>query len=168
MKTPTTLLTLAGTAGLLSGCAMLGLGGEADARWVDYRSWSTLNTTPITEDHTGLLGGLHEGDKGVREIYINDTGWSTATGSSPYQYPVGTVLVKEQYRSLDAYNAGNTPGLTIMLKVSRNAENPADNWQWSRGYAREAGADTFCSGCHTAAMGSDFVFSNAQSLSDFR
>lgn len=163
-----TSLILAASSLLFSGCAMLGLGGEPDPRWADYTSWQKLNTSPITGDHTGFLGGLHEGAEGVREIYVNSQGFATADGQGPYQYPVGTVIVKEQYKDLAALKAGKKPGLTIMVKARDDAQTPADNWDWSRGYTQGAGADSFCSSCHTVAMTSDFVFSNATTLESFR
>lgn len=163
-----TLIAIAGTSVLISGCAMLGLGGKPDPRWADYKNWQKLNATPITGDHTGFLGGLHEGAEGVREVYINDTGYAVANGSAPYDYPVGTVVAKEQYKNLAALEDGKSPGLTIMVKVSDDAENAANNWIWSAGYGRSAGENSFCSSCHTIAASSDYVFSNAETLAEFR
>lgn len=150
-----------------SSCAYLG-GGEADARWADYKSWSKIHSKPITGDHTGFLNGLHKAKKGVRVVYVNNVGLETATGTAPYKYPLGTVILKEQYSSQAAYDAGKKPGVTVMVKVSENAANPAENWAWARGYTRKAKVDDgFCAGCHTIALGSDFSFSNADSLKDF-
>lgn len=150
------------------GCAFVS-SGPADPRWVDYKSWTMIHSKPITGDHTGFLGGLHQGKNGLRQVYVNDTGLETSLGEAPYQYPLGTVVVKEQYGSQSAFDSGKTPGLTIMVKVAENSANPANNWAWSRGYGKEAKVeDAFCSGCHTIALGNDFVFSNAESLADFR
>lgn len=152
-----------------SGCALIGGGGEADPRWADYKDWTKLNNTSITGDHSGFLGGLHEGSNGVREVYINDVGLNAASGAAPYNYPVGTVILKEQYSSQRAVDSGRNPGITVMVKVSDDAANPAENWAWSRGYTRTARvSDGFCSGCHTIAAASDYAFSNAESLADFR
>ena len=162
------MLLIGLTATTFTGCAVIGLGGEPDTRWAGYQSWNKLNVKPVTGDHTGFLGNLHEGASGVREVYVNDIGWAVAIGEAPFSYPVGTVIAKEQYKNETDLNAGKKPGLTVMVKTSDDAENPVDNWVWSRGYNATAESDTFCSSCHTIAMGSDFVFSNAQSLKSFR
>ena len=148
--------------------AVLGT-GEADARWADYQSWTKINNKPITGDHTGFIGNLHEGSTGYRQVYVNSTGVAVSEGASPYRYPTGTVVVKEQYKNSADLEGGNKPSLTIMVKISDDADNPADNWAWSRGYTKEAKTDdAFCSGCHTLAAQHDFVFSNRESLTDFR
>jgi len=156
---------------LVSGCSYLGyLGiGSPDARWADYKNWSTIHSQPITGDHTGFLGGLHEGEDGVRQVFVNDIGLEASLGEAPYKYPIGTVIAKEQYPDMAAYNAGRSPGFTAMVKVSDDAANPAENWAWSRGFLLNASTtDSFCSGCHTISVGNDYVFSNATSLADFQ
>ena len=141
----------------------------ADSRWADYRNWTQIHSKPITEDHTGLLGNLHVGAKGVRFVYVNDIGLQASEGSAPYSYPVGTVIAKEQYKNMKRYEDGRKPDLTVMVKVSDDAANPAENWAWARGYNKRAKTkDAFCSGCHTVALANDFVFSNAESLKDYR
>jgi len=152
----------------VSGCVYLGI-GDPDPRWADYKSWTLINTKPIDSDHSGFLGGLHQGPEGIRQVYVNEVGLETALGEAPYKYPVGTVFVKEQYSSQSAFDSGSSPGTTIMVKVSEDAANPAENWAWSRGYVGEAKTDdTFCSACHTIATASDYSFSNATTLADFR
>lgn len=168
VKLGPTLPLSAASVIVLAGCAALGIGGAPDARWADYKNWQPLHDRPITADHTGFLGGLHEGEQGVRRVFVNDIGFPVADGKGPYQYPIGTVIAKEQYPTMAAYEAGKKPGLTVMVKVSNDAANPADNWLWSRGYNREAKADSFCSGCHTVAAATDFAFSNATSLQSYR
>ena len=151
-----------------TGCAGLG-GGEADARWADYKSWKKIHAKPITGDHTKFLGGRHQGTKGIRQVYVNAIGLDASLGEAPYKYPIGTVIVKEQYSSQSAFDAGKKPGTTIMVKVAENSPNPAHNWAWSRGYGKEAKVeDGFCSGCHTIALANDYVFSNATSLADYQ
>jgi hypothetical protein len=168
MKTTLKILACLITPALLTACASLGT-SNADPRWANYKNWTKINNKPITGDHTGFLAGLHRGAEGVREVYVNDAGIKASQGNAPYLYPVGTVVVKEQYKNLAALEAGKTPALTIMVKVSDTAENPANNWAWSRGYGKEAKIDDgFCFGCHTIAQGNDFVFSNHDSLKDFQ
>lgn len=153
---------------VLTGCALIG-GGEPDIRWADYKSWTKIHAKPITGDHTGFLGGLHQGEHGVRQVYVNDVGLDVSQGGGPYQYPVGTVVLKEQYKNQAAFDSNKSPDVTVMVKVSDDAANPASNWAWSRGYTREAKVeDSFCSSCHTIAFQTDFVFSNRKSLSEFQ
>lgn len=154
---------------LVATACAIGGGGDPDPRWADYKSWTKVNTTPITGDHSNFLGGMHEGTRGVRQVFVNSTGQAAALGGAPYSYPVGTVILKEQYSSQSALDSGRNPGVTIMVKVSDDAANPAENWAWSRGFGRSARVDDgFCSGCHTIAAASDYSFSNAESLADFR
>lgn len=163
-------LTLASIT--LAGCAYLGL-GSPDPRWADYTGWTKANDQPITGDHTHILGNLHQGADGYRDIYVNDIGRDTMLDpEGPYNYPVGTVIVKEQYRSQSAYERGGRPGLTgpgitVMLKVADSNPTQASDWQWSRGYTMTASEDDFCSACHMAAYNSDLNFVNGASLPDF-
>jgi len=146
-----------------------GYAAKPDERWADYTQWTKIHNLPITGDHTGFLGGLHQAKKGYRQVFVNDIGVATSLGSAPYKYPIGTVIAKEQYKNLAAFEKGKKPGLTIMVKISDDAANPADNWEWSRGYTKKAKQkDAFCSGCHTIAIQKDFVFSNATSLKSFQ
>lgn len=98
--------TVSLTALTLAGCAYLGL-GTPDPRWADYSSWTRINDEPITGDHTSILGNLHQGSDGFRDIYVNDVGRDTMLDpNGPYNYPVGTVIVKEQYSGQKAYERG--------------------------------------------------------------
>ncbi len=162
------IITVVALSIVISGCASIFGGGPPNERWADYKSWTTLNNQPITGDHTGLLGGLHLAARGARKVYVNDIGAATAQGTAPYKYPVGTIILKEQYSSVDNYEVGN-PGVTVMVKVADDAPTPAANWAWARSVSAEPKVtDSFCSGCHTAAIVSDFAFSNADSLKDFQ
>lgn len=163
-----TTITLALTFPVLTGCSMLD-NKAADERWADYRKWTKMNKQPITGDHTGFLGGLHRGKQGVREVFVNDIGASAALQSSgPFNYPIGTVIVKEQYKSMAARDQKKGVGTTIMVKTSDSTPNLPTDWQWSRGYGKPAKDDPFCSGCHTVALTKDFSFSNGESLKEFQ
>jgi hypothetical protein len=151
----------------LTGCAVLSP-GDADARWADYQNWNKVNNQPVTGDHTGFLGSLHEGSQGYRDVYVNQVGLAAITGSAPYNYPVGTVVVKEQYKNQAAWQAAESPNLTIMVKVSDSTPSLATDWAWSRGYGKEAKDDSFCSSCHTIAFANDFVFSNGAAMAGFQ
>lgn len=155
-------LTLAAAAVLMAGCAALG-GGEPDARWADYKSWTRANDVPSTGASPGL-GAVHKGPEGGRFVYVNDIGRDTLLGDGPYQYPVGTVIVKEQYSSPAAAEAGTGLDTTISVKIAEGTG--PETWHWSTGFTKPAGASQFCSGCHSIPFAEDFVFSNAKYLAE--
>lgn len=135
--------------------------GKVDERWSDYQSWTMITEDRvITGDPTGALGDVHEGLKGYREVYVNDVGLEVNQGSGPYRYPVGTVLVKEQYKNKAAWEKKKSPNLTIMVKVSDIEEEEEENWRFSTGLTKKAVKNTFCFDCHAAALNDDIVFTN--------
>jgi len=137
---------------------------SADARWADFKSWTKVSDGE-TGDPTNFLGNVHKGAEGYRSIYVNAVGKDVLMSNGPYVYPVGTVVVKEQFDSKADYDADRKAGHTISIKVSDDAENPKDNWIWADSYKATAKASTFCSGCHTIAAKDDYVFSNNTLLS---
>jgi len=160
---PRLVLATAGTAVLLAGCASINPFSGADPRWADYKTWQTATVSPTTGASPGL-GSVHKGPRGARHVYVNDVGARVLLkGEGPYEYPAGTVIVKEQYDSLADFQAGKTPDVTVSVKV---AAGPAarENWQWAAGYKAEAMDSAFCSGCHSISQAEDFVFSNAEYL----
>ena len=144
---------------VVAGCASIG--GEPDAQWADYKNWTKITEGRVsTGDPTGFLGGVHAGPSGYRDIFVNDVGLATNQGSAPYNYPVGTVLVKEQYKNEAAWKAGDSPGITIMVKVAESTSPDAANWAYTPSYTGKAGPNQFCAGCHSIAAESDFVFTH--------
>ena len=147
----------------LTGCVVMACAkiGKIDERWSNYSSWTMLTKDKvITGDPTGTLGDVHEGFKGYREVYINDIGLAVNQGDAPYRYPIGTVLVKEQYKDKAAWSTKKTPNLTIMVKVSDIDEEEEENWRFSTGLNKMASKNTFCFDCHAAVLGDDMVFTN--------
>ena len=150
------------TGSIVMACAKI---GKIDERWSDYSSWTMITKNRvITGDPTGTLGDVHEGLKGYREVYINDVGLAVNQGSSPYRYPVGTVLVKEQYKDKIAWEKKKSPNFTIMVKVSDIDEEEEENWRFSTGLNKKAVKNTFCFDCHAAALNDDIVFTNEDFL----
>lgn len=149
-----------------AGCASLpNPFAEPDARWADYKDWTRVNDEPSTGQSLGL-GTVHKGAEGYRVVYVNDVGRDTVLsdgdGSGGYEYPQGTILVKEQYDDEAAYLAGAEAGdvdVTVSMKVAETGDRAA-NWQWAAGYTAGAGDNAFCSGCHSTPIAKDFVFSN--------
>ena len=142
----------------VSACATL---GKADKRWIDYQSWTKITEGRVTSgDPTGFLSTVHAGPKGYRDIFINKIGIATNQGTAPYNYPIGTVIVKEQYMNKAKWEAQESSGITIMVKVAQSDTPRSDNWHWSVGLTEAAGKNVFCSGCHSIAMVSDYTFTN--------
>jgi hypothetical protein len=142
----------------ISACATF---GKADERWVDYQSWTKITEGRVsTGDPTGFVGTVHAGPSGYRDIFINDIGIATNQASGPYKYPIGTVIVKEQYKNKAAWEAQKSPGITIMVKVGKSNTPNADDWRWSAGLTDVPEKNAFCSGCHTIALANDFNFTN--------
>jgi len=152
---------------LLAGCAS---GSDPNATGVetfaDYQSWTRVNSEPITSDTTGSLGLAHEGTKGIREVYINDTGKAVSTGSADYPYPAGSIIVKEAFTSDGAGNKGALSSITVMVK--REAGYDAENGDWEYVNVRPdlrvraQGRIGMCIKCHGAAVLDDFVFTSAR------
>ena len=146
------------TSCMVMSCASI---GTVDERWSDYSSWTMITKDRvITGDPTGSLGDVHEGLKGYREVYVNDVGLTVNQGDAPYRYPVGTVLVKEQYKDKTGWEKKKSPNLTIMVKVSDIDEEEEENWRFSTGLNKKAVKNTFCFDCHAAALNDDIVFTN--------
>ena len=160
------LLTLAGATVALAGCASITAPfRDADPRWADYKSWRTVSDEPSTGPSLGL-GAVHKGPDGYRMVYVNDVAHDTITGEGPYEYPEGTVIVKEQYEDRAAWESGEGAEVTVSLKVADVPEAGGDNWQWAAGYKSDAGDSQFCSSCHSIPFAKDYVFSNVTYLAE--
>ena len=143
---------------IISACATF---GTADNRWADYKSWTKITEGRVsTGDPTGFVGTVHAGPKGYRDIFVNNIALATNQGSAPYNYPIGSVLVKEQYKNKAAWEAQKSPDVTIMVKVGSSSSPDANNWNFAAGLTAKAEKNAFCSGCHTIAAANDFVFTN--------
>ena len=153
-QTAVVFLVVAG----IVGCATY---GTADGRWAEYKSWTKITEGRVsTGDPTGFVGTVHAGPKGYRDIFVNDIGIATNQGTAPYNYPVGSVLVKEQYKNKTAWEAQKSVDVTVMVKVASSDTPQASNWAFATGYTDAPKANAFCSGCHTIALATDFVFTN--------
>jgi len=155
-----------GTTVFISGCATLTAPfRDADERWADYKSWKMVNEgVPGTGDPTGFLGNVHMGSEGYRNVYVNAAGSEMLLAEGPYDYPVGTVVVKEQFKNKADWEAGKNAAHTVSVKIADNEGTSKDDWAWADSYKGTAGESAFCSGCHTIAASSDFVFTNGEFL----
>jgi len=164
-----TFITLSGVVAasvLIAGCASLTAPfKDADPRWADYKSWTKVTALePGTGDPTGFLGGVHMGTEGYRDVYVNDIAEAALLGSAPYNFPAGSVVVKEQFASEADWEAGRKAAHTVSVKVAASDSLSKDNWIWADSYKGTAGESAFCSGCHSIAAQSDYVFTNGDFL----
>lgn len=115
---------------------------------VDYAGWDSTVLAPLTMMIPGHTGPL-------RKIYINDVGKkvkiATEDGSKRYDYPEGTIIVKEVFP--DA--AGEqTPSLTVMIKDPSHPQ-AWGGWVWifknSETGDERIFSDEFCFVCHQNA-----------------
>lgn len=138
---------------------------EADARWADFKTWTKVTELePSTGNPTGFLGGLHQGDEGYRDVYVNDIAKDVLMGSAPYNYPEGSVIVKEQFANKSDWESGRKPSHTISVKVAASDNLSKDNWIWADSFKGTAGESAFCSGCHSIAAKDDYVFTHGDFL----
>lgn len=163
-KTRVVSVALAGSV-LVAGCASLPFLGKPDPRWADYKSWTKITEGEPSTGASQALGGVHMGEEGYRDVYVNDVGLEMITGDGPYDFPEGTVVVKEQYENEAAWKAGKGAAHTISLKIADNPGTTSADWNWALGYTGKVQAhidDPNCVACHTAAVAlnqSDYVFS---------
>lgn len=151
---------------LVAGCSTISAPfRDADPRWADFKSWTKVTELePTTGNPTRFLGGQHQGDEGYRDVYVNDVAKDTLMGSAPYNFPEGSVIVKEQFASKADWEAGRKPGHTISIKVAAGDTLSKDNWIWADSYKGTPGESAFCSGCHSIAAKDDYVFTNGDFL----
>lgn len=138
---------------------------EADARWADFKTWTKVtDLEPSTGNPTGFHGNQHMGDEGYRDVYVNDIGKDALMGSAPYNFPAGTVIVKEQFANKANWEAGRKAAVTVSVKATASDTVAKDNWIWADSYKGTAGESAFCSGCHTIAAKDDYVFTHGDFL----
>ena len=151
-----------GTTVFISGCATLTSPfRDADERWADYKNWTMVNEgEPSTGDPTGFIGNVHMGAEGYRNVYVNEIGRDLLLSEGPYDYPLGTVVIKEQFANKADWEAGKNAAHTVSLKVANNEGLVNADWEWADSYKGSAGKSDFCAGCHSIATSTDFVFTN--------
>ena len=150
---------------LVASCASIPFLGKPDPRGADYKSWTKITEGEPSTGDSQALGGVHMGAEGYRDVYVNDVGLAMLTSGGPYDFPEGTVIVKEQFENKADWEAGKRVAHTISLKVADNPGTSSADWNWAAGYkgkAQENIEDPNCVACHTAAVAlnkSDYVFS---------
>ncbi len=158
---------------LVAGCMTTSdpQGPQANA-WEQYKDWFKVTPEPNTGDPTGFLGNVHEGLNAYRDVYVNELGRDVNQGEASFPYPAGSILVKETYRNLAAYNAKQNPDLTIMVKLLEGSSPETSDWEYVMGGdglnrgTGTSGVAVFCHSCHTAAAETDYNFMNKSFLND--
>lgn len=117
----------------------------------DYSGWGTTTTTELNYPIPG-----HENN--YRKIFINDTGFTVdvrdSGGKILYDYPDGTVIIKEIYQGMSITPGSKPMVLTVMIK---DRENPKARGGWLWIVKNLASGDEniisqeFCITCHTNA-----------------
>jgi hypothetical protein len=137
---------------LALGAGLAGCSRPAEAMLdYDYSKWTRLDDQPITEPIPGHSSG-------VRTIYMNDTGRGVTvtdqSGRIVWDYPVGTVIIKEVAMETDAGTPGDP---SMILGMIKEPDNPREQggWLWIMRNPRsgeETVFDTeFCITCHADA-----------------
>jgi len=162
----TAAIVIGGFSLTLAACSVLP-GGTADERWADYRNWTKITEGKVgTGDPTGFIGNVHKGPNGYREVYVNDIGAAMLAGEGPYNFPEGTVIIKEQFDDKAAWESGEKGEVTVSLKATGSDKLSKENWIWAAGYTGKAGPSAFCSGCHSIAAKDDYAFTNGTFLAN--
>lgn len=141
------------------------LGPDASA-WDNYRSWYKATPEPETGDPTGFLGGVHDGTRAYRVVYVNEVGEAVNRGEQGLPYPEGTILLKESFNNEAALNADRNPDLTLMIKLAQGMSPATGDWEYvrpdgARGTG-DSGLGAFCRDCHLNAAAHDYNFINSR------
>jgi hypothetical protein len=145
MKIPMFLIGVMILAGFLSGCEE-----EAQVSLVprNYSSWGSTVDEVLEYQIPGHTQAL-------RKIYINRIGTTVTPqdmeGRVTYDYPEGTVLLKENYTNADDATPNN---ITVMIKDAKNPDAKG-GWVWINKNVASGGerifSNEFCFSCHQNA-----------------
>lgn len=132
---------------MVTGCAE-----EAPEQFFDedYVNWARTVTEPLTYPIPG------HGER-RRAIFINNIGTTVEPvtddeGRVSYDYPDGTIVLKENYTDVEGSELAN---FTIMIKASKD-DRSRDGWIWVNRDAQSGKEtlfteSTFCLTCHVGA-----------------
>lgn len=135
-------------------------------QWKGYKSWTKITKEPNTGDPTGFLSKKHGGVKAYRDIFVNTVG-AEAYENQQFPLPEGTVVVKEAFKSEEAWKAQSKPELTVMVKQATGSNPDTGDWKWYMGGSGSdkmsgTGMDTkwgkFCGSCHAYGQQADYTF----------
>ena len=120
-----------------------------------YDQWLKLNAQPIPPAPGG------DPHNGTKNVYVNQTREKIApNGEQQFPYPDGTIIVKEATRP-----GKDFIGLVAVMWKEAGSNPDAGDWRFEeflRGAAdaefRLAFEGRVCTGCHSGAADTDFVF----------
>ncbi len=164
LRRQSTALLLGVASASIAGCGVLNT-GPADERWANYKTWTKITEGNVgTGDPTGFIGNVHKGSSGYRDVYVNDIGAAMLASEGPYNFPAGTVIVKEQFENKANWESQTGAGVTVSVKATASDAPNVDDWIWASSFRGTAKADPFCSGCHSIAAKDDYAFTNGAFL----
>ena len=120
-----------------------------------YEGWLKLNAQPIPPAEGG------DPHRGTKNVYVNQTREAIApNGQQQFPYPDGTIVVKEATRP-----GKDFIGLVAVMWKEAGSNPAAGDWRFEE-FLRGAPDAEFrlafeggvCTGCHTRAADTDFVF----------
>ncbi len=124
-----------------------------------YDQWLKLNVQPIPP-----VGGF-DPHRGTKDVYVNQTLEAIApNGQQQFPYPDGTIVVKEAVRP----NKNFIGLVAVMWKEA--GSNPAfGDWRFEEFTRNTPDAEfrlafegAICTGCHSGAAATDFVFTQLE------
>ena len=120
-----------------------------------YEGWLKLNAQPIPPAPGG------DPHRGTKNVYVNQTREKIApNGEQQFPYPDGTIIVKEATRPDKDFI-----GLIAVMWKEAGSNPDAGDWRFEE-FLRNAPDAEFrlafegvvCTGCHSGAAATDFVF----------
>ena len=120
-----------------------------------YDQWLKLNAQPIPPAEGA------DPHRGTKNVYVNQTREVIApNGEQKFPYPDGTIIVKEATRP-----GKDFIGLIAVMWKEAGGDPAAGNWRFEE-FLRNAPDAEFrlafegavCTGCHSGAAATDFVF----------
>ena len=124
-----------------------------------YDQWLKLNVQPIPP-----VGGS-DPHRGTKDVYVNQTLEAIApNGQQRFPYPDGTIVVKEAVRPNK-----NFIGLVAIMWKEAGSNSAFGDWRFEE-FIRNAPDAEFrlafkgaiCTGCHSGAAATDFVFTQLE------
>jgi hypothetical protein len=145
---------------------------------VDFREYAGWQKVRSLIGPDPALGGAHGGGTKHRAIFVYPSHAHPVNG----QYPAGTIFLKELRDDVNGKPGNIVDALTVMVKRGGTFNPTGGGWEYFMTDTAltetlmRGGADTMCYGCHSAATGSDWVFSTVppapteavRQLADFR
>jgi hypothetical protein len=108
-------------------------GTDSNERWLAPESAKEISN-PVESNKSSIKKGaaifktrctVCHGNEGHGD---GPDGKDVNTGTAPYKYPIGTVVVKESYKNQKAFDAKKTPELTIMVKLKAGESPETGDW----------------------------------------